>query len=219
MEVTKEKVLESMNAYCTERKYGSETLADGFKEKFSNFFVKKYEGKDVEEEDMVSDLRFNLDTAFNAAVDTKTTYTNQFATKENDYKKQIAELNKKLGKQGEGNDDEGNHQQMVIPKELQDQLDELKQFKNEKALESKFNEVLEIAQKDIRQDLQSSFKKFAKGCEVSLDKEAKEQADALVERFQEVFRDSIGDVKPLAPKVTQKRDDEMMASVPEVKVQ
>ena len=35
MEVTKETVLESMNTYCTERKYGSENLTDGFKEKFS----------------------------------------------------------------------------------------------------------------------------------------------------------------------------------------
>ena len=60
MEVTKETVLESMNTYCTERKYGSETLTDGFKEKFSNFFVKKYEGKDVEEADMISDLHFLL---------------------------------------------------------------------------------------------------------------------------------------------------------------
>jgi hypothetical protein len=98
MEVTKEAVLESMNTYCTERKYGSETLTDGFKEKFSNFFVKKYEGKDVEEADMISDLHFNLDTAFSASVDINASLKSAFETKENTYKTQIQELNDKLGK-------------------------------------------------------------------------------------------------------------------------
>ena len=91
MEVTKEKVLESMNTYCTERKYGSETLTDGFKEKFSIFFVKKYESKDVEEEDVIADLHFYLDTAFNASVDINAALKSEYETKENTYKAQIEE--------------------------------------------------------------------------------------------------------------------------------
>ena len=82
MEVTKETVLESMNTYCTERKYGSENLTDGFKEKFSNFFVKKYDGKDVEQEEMIADLHFNLDTAFSASVDINSSLKTSFETKQ-----------------------------------------------------------------------------------------------------------------------------------------
>jgi len=51
-----------------------------------------------------------------------------------------------------------------------------------------------------------------------LDKDDKEQAKAMVERFQEIFMDSIGDIKPLAPKQTQKTDREFLDSLPKVKV-
>ena len=52
----------------------------------------------------------------------------------------------------------------------------------------------------------------------SYDKEDKEQANALVKKFQEIFKDSIGDIKPLAPQVSQKRDEEALVAIPKVKV-
>ena len=70
----------------------------------------------------------------------------------------------------------------------------------------------------MRPDLHKSFEKFADGVDVSLDKADKEQANALVQRFQEIFMDSIGDIKPLAPKVAQQRDEEFFAQLPKVKV-
>lgn len=209
MEVTKELVLESMNTYCTERKYGSESLTDGFKEKFSNFFVKKFEGKDVDENDMKAELHFNLDTAFNASVDAKTAYTSAFTTKENDYKNQIAELNKRLG---------GQQTPPAIPKEVQDKLDELERYKNEEVKRTKFANIMDIAKKGIRTDLHRSFESFVSGTEVDLNKEDKVQAEALVSRFQEIFKDSIGDIKPLAPQQTRKRDAEVMSSLQRIKV-
>jgi len=210
MEVTKETVLESMNTYCAERKYGSENLTDGFKEKFSNFFVKKYEGKDVEEDEMIADLHFNLDTAFSASVDVNSALKTSFETKETEYKNQIAELNKKLGKKPVV--------EPVIPKELQDQLDELKRYKNEEVKKTKFASIMEIAKKGIRQDLHKSFETFANGTSVDLEKADKEQADALVTRFQEIFKDSIGDIKPLAPQQVRKNDEAVMAGLKKVKV-
>lgn len=210
MEVTKESVLESMNTYCTERKYGSENLTDGFKEKFSNFFVKKYEGKDVEEADMIADLHFNLDTAFSASVDINSALKTSFETKENDYKSQIAELNKKLGRK--------EPPKFEVPKELQDQIDELKAYKNKQAKEEKFASVMAIAKKGVRQDLHKSFETFANGLDVDLTKGDKEQADAIVARFQEIFKDSIGDIKPLAPQQTAKRDAEVMSQLQRIKV-
>lgn len=211
MEVTKETVLESMNTYCTERKYGSETLTDGFKEKFSNFFVKKYEGKDVEENEMISDLHFNLDTAFNASVDINASLKSAFETKENEYKSQIQELNDKLGKKPK-------QEPVKIPQELQDKLARLEMFENEQRKRDKYNSVLELAKKGVREDLHKSFEKFAIDFAVNLDETDDEQAKKLTSRFQDIFKDSIGDIKPLAPKQTQKQEQEFIESIKKVKV-
>lgn len=212
MEVTKETVLESMNTYCAERKYGSETLTDGFKEKFSNFFVKKYEGKDVEEADMISDLHFNLDTAFSASVDINASLKSAFETKENTYKTQIQELNEKLGKKPK------TEKVVEIPQELQDKLDKLEKFENEQRKQDKYKAVLALAKKSVREDLHKSFEKYASDFAVNLEETDEEQAKKLTSRFQDIFKDSIGDIKPLAPKQTQKQEQEFIESIPKVKV-
>jgi hypothetical protein len=212
MEVTKEQVLESMNTYCTERKYGSESLTDGFKEKFSNFIVKKYEGKDVEEEDFKSDLHFNLDTAFSASVDLKTSLTAQFATKENEYKNQITELNKKIATPQQP------QQKYELPEDVKNQLAELEKFKTEQSKQSKRKEILEMAKQNIQQSLHGSFENFIADTEVLLDKDSKEQADALVAKYQKVMQPTYGSIKPLAPRQVQKRDEEILGGIKEVKV-
>lgn len=209
--MTKEEVLQKANEYCSEKGYTSETLTDDFKDKFSDFFSKKYPDATVDDEAMIADLQFNLNTAFSATSKGITLKQKAFEEKETEYKSQIEELNKKLGKPKVV-------KEPVIPKEIQEQLDELKKFKNEEAKKSKFLNILDIAKKNIRQDLHKSFETFANGIEVVLDKEDKEQAQAMVVRFQEIFKDSIGDIKPLAPKQTQKRDDEVISSLPKVKV-
>lgn len=212
MEITKEKVSESMNTYCTERKYGSETLSDDFKEKFINSFVKKYDQKDVEESDMLADLKFNLDTAFNASLVLKNSQMADFTKKEDEYKSQIEELNKKLGKKPR------EQQQVEIPKEIKDQLDELKKFKDEEAKKSKFKNIMEIAKKLTREDLHKSLSCYAKDFAINMDESDEEQAKRLTSRFQEIFKDSIGDIKPLAPKVTLKQEEEFIESLPKVKI-
>ena len=211
--MNKEEVLQKANEYCSEKGYTTETLTDEFKDKFSDFFSKKYQEADANDEAMIADLQFNLNTAFSATSQGITSKQKAFEEKENDYKKQIEELTKKLGKKTTTTKVEP-----VIPKEIQEQLDELKKFKDDEAKKTKFKDILEIAKKGIRQDLHRSFETFANGTEVVLDKDDKEQAQALVSRFQEIFKDSIGDIKPLAPKVVQKRDEEFLTSLPKVKV-
>lgn len=211
MEVTKEMVTESISNYCAERKYGTETLTDGFKEKFSNSFVKKYEGQDVEEQSVLTDLHFYLDTAFNACLDINKELTSQFTTKETDYKNQIAELNKKLGKKPK-------QEPFEIPKELQDQIDELKAYKNEESKKTKFKSIVDIAKKKVRSDLHNSFEKYAKTYSVSLDKDDVEQADDIVKSFQEIFKDSIGDIRPFTPKQIQQQDDDIISGVKPVEL-
>lgn len=211
MEVTKEQVLESMNTYCTERKYGSEALTDGFKEKFSNFFVKKYEGKDVEDSDFKADLHFNLDTAFSASIDANNVFTSQFTTKENEYKTKIAELEKKIANQHQ-------QQQVELPEDVKNQLAELEKFKNDQSKQAKRKVVLDLAKKSIRQDLHDSFVNYASDFEVVLDKGDEEQAKTLVEKYQRVMQPTYGDIKPLAPRQIQHRDEEALSAIPEVKV-
>ena len=50
------------------------------------------------------------------------------------------------------------------------------------------------------------------------EKEDKEQADALVARFKEIFKDTLGDIRPQKPVTTQKQVEDVIGSVPKIKV-
>ena len=208
--MTKEEALQKVNDYCNEKSYTNATLTDGFKEKFAEHFAKRYQDASADDETAIADMKFAINSAFSGASAIITDKTKEFETKENGYKSQIEELNKKITTP--------KPKEVQIPKELQDQLNELKKFKDEQFKQEKLKNILKLAKAGVRQDLQASFDKFAKEYEVKLDKEDKEQADALVAKFQDIFKDTIGDIKPLAPKQTQKRDEEYLASIPKVKI-
>ena len=208
--MTKEEALQKVNDYCNEKSYTNATLTDGFKEKFAEHFAKRYPDASADDDTAIADMKFAINSAFSGASAIITDKTKEFETKENGYKSQIEELNKKITPT--------KPKEVQIPKELQDQLNELKKFKDEQFKQEKLKNILKLAKAGVRQDLQASFDKFAKEYEVKLDKEDKEQADALVAKFQDIFKDTIGDIKPLAPKQTQKRDEEYLASIPKVKI-
>ena len=105
---------------------------------------------------------------------------------------------------------------MVLPQEVQDQLNELKQLRNEEVKKSKFKNIVDIAKKNIRADLHNSFEKYAKTYSVSLDKDDNEQAKDIANSFQEIFKDSIGDIRPYTPKQIQQQDDEIINGVKKV---
>lgn len=208
--MTKEEALQKVNDYCNEKSYTNATLTDGFKDKFAEHFAKRYPDISADDETAIADMKFAINSAFSGASEIITDKTKEFETKENGYKSQIEELNKKITPT--------KPKDVQIPKELQDQLDELKKFKDEQFKQEKLKNILKLAKAGVRQDLQASFDKFAKEYEVKLDKEDKEQAETLVAKFQDIFKDTIGDIKPLAPKQTQKRDEEYLASIPKVKI-
>lgn len=209
--MTKEEALQKVNDYCNEKSYTNATLTDGFKDKFAEHFAKRYPDAAADDETALGDMKFALNSAFSGASLIITDKTKEFETKENGYKDQIAELNKKIGKPTE--------QPTELPKEVQDKLDRLEQFQIAENKRTKFKAIMEIAKKGVREDLQQSFETFVKDYDVALDKEDKEQADKWVEKFQEVMKPSIGNIKPLAPQVTQKRDEEFLASLKKIKVQ
>ena len=210
--MTKEDVLQKANDYCTEKAYTSETLTDDFRDKFAENFAKRYpEETGIDAEGVEDALKFNLDTVFSATSKWAKDKLAAYTEKENDYKNQIAELNKKLGKKTEPKPFE-------IPKELQDQIDELKAYKNEEAKKSKFKSIVDIAKKKVRGDLHNSFEKYAKTYNVSLDKDDAEQADSIVKSFQEIFKDSIGDIRPYTPKQIQQQDDDIISGVTKIEL-
>lgn len=206
--MTKEEVLQRANEYCSERSYDESTLTTEFKEKFADFFSKKNADGDINDEAILADLKFNLDTARSAALRGIASTNQSFEEKENDYETRIADLEKKLGRK---------QTEFKVPKEVQDQLDELRAFKNTEAKKVKFASILNLAKEGIRQDLHKSFEVFAKDLDVDLTKEDKEQADSLVSKFQEIFMDSIGNIKPLSPQQTRQRDADAISSLKRIK--
>lgn len=211
--MTKDECLQKVNDYCSEKSYTSETLTDEFKDKFADFFSKKYQETSLDDESMIADLQFNINTAFSATSKGITAKVKAFEEKESEYKRQIQELSKK-NKDATTQGD----QEPQLPKDLQDKLDKLEQFESEARKKDKFKEVLSLAKKSVRQDLHKSLENYATDFAVSLDESSEEQAKKLTARFQEIFRETIGDIKPLAPKVTQKRDEEFLATIPKIKV-
>jgi len=212
--MTKEEALQKVNDYCNEKSYTNATLTDGFKEKFAEHLAKRYPDAAADDEAAMGDMKFALNSAFSGASLIITEKTTAFNTKENEYKNQIAELQKKVTPPTPPVPPTPQ-----IPKDVQDKLDAYERFMNDENKKTKFKNIVEMAKKDIRQDLHSSFEKFAASYEVKLDKDDKEQATALTSRFQEIFKDTIGDIKPLAPRQQQQREDEFLKSIPKVKIQ
>lgn len=211
--MTKEEALQKVNDYCNEKSYTNATLTDGFKDKFAEHLAKRYPDAAADDETALGDMKFALNSAFSGASLIITDKTKEFETKENGYKSQIAELEKKVPNPNQ------KPNEVVLPKEVQDKLDAYDKFMNGEKKTTKFKNIMELAKKGIRPNLYASFEKFATDYDVKLDKEDKEQADALVTRFKEIFKDSIGDIAPLAPQQTQKRDEDFIASLKKVKVQ
>lgn len=212
--MTQEEVLQKVNDYCNEKSYTTETLTDDFKSQFASFFAKRYpEETSVDADGVLDDIKFNINTAFSATSKGITSKQNGFTEKENDYKRQIADLNKRLGSKTTEPDDKNN-----LTQELQEKLNRLEQFESEQRKADKFKEVLSLAKRSVRTDLHKSLENYAADFQVSLDATAEEQAKKLTARFQDIFKDSIGDIKPLAPKQTQKRDEEILGTIPKVKI-
>lgn len=210
--MTKEEVLQKVNDYCTEKQYTNATLTDAFKDKFADHFQKANPEGDINDENVLSSLKFAINTAFSSASELATVKTTEFTTKENGYKSQIKELQNKI------KNPVIQVEEPKIPQEVQDQLKELQAFKDAKSKQEKLTNIMLLAKAGIRQDLHKSFDTFASDYEVKLDKEDKEQANALVAKFQEIFKDSIGDIKPLAPQVSKEKDAEIIASIPKMKI-
>lgn len=211
--MTKEEVLQKVNDYCNEKSYTTATLTDAFKDKFADHFQKANVEGDINDEAMLNSMKFALNTAFSSASDIATVKQNAFASKENEYKMQIAELQKRV-KTPEVDETKP----AELPDEVKTQLAELQSFKDERTKKEKLDNIIKIAKEGIRSNLHASFDKYVEGYNVALDKEDKEQAQTLLDKFRAIFKDSIGDIKPMTPVQTAKQEEEFIASIPKISV-
>ena len=97
-------------------------------------------------------------------------------------------------------------------------IEEFQEFKDAQSKQEKFANVMKLAKEGIRENLHASFDKFAKKCVIDMGKDDKEQADAFRAEFQEIFKDTIGDIKPLTPTQSKKQDEDIIASIPKIKI-
>ena len=191
--MTKEEVLQKVTDYCNEKSYTNATLTDAFKDKFADHFQKANPDADINDEAMLTAMKFAINTAFSSASDIVTLKTNEWTSKENDYKTQIQDLQKKVKTTPKQTED------IKLPEDVAKQLKELQEFKDAQSKQEKFANVMKLAKAGIREELHASFDKYAKKCVIDMDKDDKEQADAFRSEFQEIFKDTIGDIKPLTP--------------------
>lgn len=216
--MTKEDVLQKAKDYCDEKGYNVETLTDDFKDKFADFFAKKNPDADINDENIIADLHFNLNTAFSAASKGITSKQQAYDAMVEEKDRQIEELNKQVSNANKKPKQNAQQTQPTISDEIQAKLDRLEQFEKEARIRDKAKEVLELAKKNVRKDLHKSLENYAADFAVTVDETSEEQAKKLTERFQAIFRDSIGSIKPLAPKQTTKQDNDYLAELPKVKV-
>lgn len=212
--MTKDEVLQKANDYCNEKGYTGETLTDEFKELFATHFSNRYPDGDINDENIIAEIQFNLNTAFSATSKGVTAKQKAYDKMVEDYTSQINTLNQKIADAK----NKQKQQEVHIPKEVQDKLDRLEEFEIKARKGEKFKEVLEMAKKGVRQDLHKSLESYAADFAVTLDSPSEEQAKRLIDRFQTIFRDSIGDVKPLAPKASRKQEEDFAASLQPIKV-
>ena len=216
--MTKDEVLQKANDYCGEKGYTSETLTDEFKDKFADFFSKRHPDGDINDENLIDELKFNLNTAFSATSKGITSKQQAYDRMVEDYTSQIEELNKKIEKAKKKGSKEQDPDEPKISKEIQEKLERLERFETESRKGEKFTEILALAKNGVRTDLHKSLENYAADFEVSLDTPSDKQAERLIERFQAIFRDSIGDVKPLSPKASRKQDEDFASSLKPIKV-
>ena len=211
--MTKEEILQKVNEYCNEKSYTDATLTDAFKEKFAEHFANRYPDAQAADDAILGDMRFAINTAFSGASQIITIKAKEFDLERNKYKSQIEELNNQIANQ--------NQQEpptLELPNEIKNRLERLERFENEEAKKAKLNEIVGLAKKGIRENLHGSFDSFARDYNAVLDAPSDEQAKKLTDRFQDIFKDSIGDIKPLAPQQVRKREDDIINNIKPVKL-
>lgn len=211
---TEAEVLEKVGSYCTEKQY---TLNDDFRSQFSEKFAKVNTDADINDENVLNSIKFNLDTAFSAASKELKVKDETWKTEKAEYEKQIEALKKKQESASQ-TVSKKEDSALKLPEEVVEQLKELNQYKDKKQKQEKRAEVLGIAKQSVREDLRGKLEDLLDIMQIDYSKDEKELAKQLNDSFVKMYKDQIGNGKPQSPENKSKMYESILASVPKVKV-
>lgn len=210
---TQEEILQKVNEHCTEKQY---TLNDDFRSKFSEKFAKINAEADINDENVLNSIKFNIDTAFSAASKELKVKDEAWKAKESEFLKQIEELKK--SQKVDNNKPDKEEKEFKLPDDLKNELEEIKQFKEEKQKQEKRANVLKIAQKNVREDLHGNLEEVLSIMQLDYSKTDEELAKQLDTNFTKIYKGKIGDVRPQSSQVSFKKYDELIKNVPKANV-
>lgn len=209
---TKDEVLQKVTDYCTEKQY---TLNEDFRSQYSEKYAANYAEADVNNEAVLKDIKFHLDTAFAAASKTAKTEAESWKAKEAEYKKQIDEFKKQ-------NPQETKHKsekkEVELPDDVKKQLEEFNEFKVKQQKQEKIAKVFNLAKENVREDLHEELKQIMDIMTFNDSDSESEMANKLTAKFTDLWKNKIGNIKPQSPILNNKKYDELLNNAPKVNV-
>ena len=200
---TEAEVLEKVGTYCTEKQY---TLDDNFRSQFSNKFAAANAEADINDENISKSINFALDSAFSAAskgIEAQKKIWDEEKIKLNG---EIEKLKKTPKKEGEN--------KFELPDDIKEKLNKLDAIEEKRSRQEKRAEVLELAKKGVREDLQGNLEDLLDMTSIDYTKESKELAKQLNDNFAKLYKNNIGDIKPSSPEKKARKVEDILNSIP-----
>ena len=203
MALNEVEVLEKVGTYCTEKQY---TLDDNFRSQFSNKFAAANAEADINDENISKSIKFALDSAFSAAskgIEAQKKVWDEEKIKLNG---EIEKLKKAPKKEGEN--------KFELPDDIKEKLNKLDAIEEKRSRQEKRAEVLELAKKGVREDLQGNLEDLLYMTSLDYTKESKELAKQLNDNFAKLYKNNIGDIKPSSPEKKARKVEDILNSIP-----
>ena len=200
---TEAEVLEKVGTYYTEKQY---TLDDNFRSQFSNKFAAANAEADINDENISKSIKFALDSAFSAAskgIEAQKKVWDEEKIKLNG---EIEKLKKIPKKEGEN--------KFELPDDIKEKLNKLDAIEEKRSRQEKRAEVLELAKKGVREDLQGNLEDLLDMTSLDYTKESKELAKQLNDNFAKLYKNNIGDIKPSSPEKKARKVEDILNSIP-----
>ena len=200
---TEVEVLEKVVTYCTEKQY---TLDDNFRSQFSNKFAAANAEADINDENISKSIKFALDSAFSAAskgIEAQKKVWDEEKIKLNG---EIEKLKKIPKKEWEN--------KFELPDDIKEKLNKLDAIEEKRSRQEKRAEVLELAKKGVREDLQGNLEDLLDMTSLDYTKESKELAKQLNDNFAKLYKNNIGDIKPSSPEKKARKVEDILNSIP-----
>lgn len=210
----KEEILEKVNQLCEEHKFD---FNETFKDKFAETFAGKFAETAIEDETLSTAIELSIIESGHARKNAFSESTKQWEAKEAEYQAKLKEL------EGEGGSKkpskkETKKEEFELPEEYKAKLDAFNKWKQEQEEETQRSKIYEAAKKNVREDLHDSLKKYMGKQSISLTASVEDEAKRIVSDYQDVFKDTIGETKPLASGGKAMKPEDYFKDLPKIKI-